>query len=82
MIVVGAQALETYWRGDPAAEGPLRALHALMVRMSASDAERLLAGAERLEHGSLILRLRGRQVRLRVNADIGLVHIEGVEKTR
>jgi hypothetical protein len=79
MLVVGAPLLEIWWRKRPEAEEPLRALHALLARTPAAEADRLLAGAKAAAGGARTVAVAGAAIRLRINGPAGLVLIEAVE---
>jgi hypothetical protein len=85
MYVVGADLLRSWWDKAPAAEGPLRALYALLCEGSWSSTEELAAAlgllVERGEDGVVALRLPegGGRVRLKANCAAGVIRIESVD---
>ena len=78
MYVVGANLMSLFWSDHPAAEGELRALHALLAESDPGAlAERLGAIAEWNGSGCRIA-LAAAEVRLDVNLAAGVARIAAI----
>ena len=80
MYVVGAALLSDFWERHAASEGELRALHALLSSLDASQLEETLEHVARFEGSAAEIALETARVRIEISAAAGVIRYAAVEE--
>jgi hypothetical protein len=79
MYVVGADLLKEFWRGHPASEGELRALHALLSSLEAAELGAALGHVASFDGPAAEIALATARVRIEISQAAGVARYAGIE---
>jgi hypothetical protein len=80
MYVVGANLLEDFWERHAASEGELRALHALLSSLDASEIGEAIGQVARFDGSTAEIALATARVRVEISAAAGVLRYAAVEQ--